>query len=73
MLFLAKINVFTVEQYLAQWRIAVMAIAIISMLLTPTPDPMTMIMMMVPLLMLYAMGVALCQWSKPKSTVEAAT
>lgn len=73
MLFLAKINVFTVEQYLAQWRIAVMAIAIISMLLTPTPDPMTMIMMMVPLLLLYALGVLLCQWSKPKSTVEAAT
>ncbi len=73
MLFLAKINIFTVEQYLGQWRIAVMAIAIISMLLTPTPDPMTMIMMMVPLLLLYALGVLLCHWSKPKPTVEAAT
>jgi sec-independent protein translocase protein TatC len=73
MLFLAKINIFTVEQYLGQWRIAVMAIAIISMLLTPTPDPMTMIMMMVPLLLLYALGVLLCHWSKPKPTVEVAT
>jgi len=73
MLFLAKINVFTVQQYLAQWRVAVLSIAIISMLLTPTPDPMTMILMMVPLLLLYAMGVGLCYWSRPKETVEAAT
>lgn len=73
MLFLAKINVFTVEQYLGQWRIAVMAIAILSMLLTPTPDPLTMIMMMVPLLLLYALGIALCQWTKAKPTAEPAT
>jgi sec-independent protein translocase protein TatC len=73
MLFLAKINLFTVDQYLAQWRIAVLAIAIISMLLTPTPDPMTMMLMMVPLLFLYAMGVALCHWAKAKTTTEIAT
>lgn len=73
MLFLAKINIFTVEQFLGQWRIAVMAIAIISMLLTPTPDPMTMIMMMVPLLLLYSLGVLLCHWNRPKPTVEVAT
>ena len=73
MLFLAKINLFTVQQYLGQWRMAVLAIAIISMLLTPTPDPMTMMMMMVPLLLLYAMGIALCHWTRPRKTVEAAT
>ena len=73
MLFLAKINLFTVNQYLAQWRIAVLSIAIISMLLTPTPDPMTMILMMIPLLLLYAMGVVLCYWTRPKPTLEAAT
>ncbi len=73
MLFLVKIHVVTVEQFLGQWRIAVLAIAVISMLLTPTPDPLTMMMMMIPLLLLYAMGVALCYWTKPKPTVEAAT
>lgn len=74
MLFLAKINLFTAEQYLAQWRIAVMAIAIISMLLTPTPDPLTMIMMMVPLLLLYAMGIVLCYNGKSKNaSTELAT
>lgn len=73
MLFLAKINLFTVDQYLGQWRMAVLAIAIVSMLLTPTPDPMTMMLMMVPLLLLYALGVALCHWTKSKTTTEIAT
>lgn len=73
MLFLTKINLFTEKHYLSQWRMAVLAIAIISMLLTPTPDPMTMLLMMVPLLLLYFMGILLCIWTKPKPTAEAAT
>jgi len=73
MLFLARINLFTVEQYLAQWRMAVLVIAILSMLLTPTPDPMTMILMMVPLLLLYGTGILLCQWTRPKTAAEPAT
>ncbi len=67
MLFLSKINVFQVEHYIAQWKLAVLAISIISMVLTPTPDPATMMMMMVPLLLLYGLGIALCHWSTPKS------
>jgi sec-independent protein translocase protein TatC len=67
MLFLSKINIFKVEHYIGQWRLAVLAIAIISMVLTPTPDPMTMLMMMTPLLVLYALGIALCKWSAPES------
>jgi sec-independent protein translocase protein TatC len=67
MLFLSKINVFQVENYIAQWRLAVLAIAIISMVLTPTPDPMTMLMMMTPLLLLYGLGIILCRWSAPRS------
>ena len=67
MLFLTKINVVQVQHYIAQWKLAVLAIAFISMILTPTPDPATMMMMMVPLLLLYGLGIALCQWSEPKS------
>ncbi len=67
MLFLTKINVFKAEHYLAQWKLAVLAISIISMVLTPTPDPATMMMMMVPLLLLYGLGIALCRWSEPVS------
>lgn len=73
MLFLTKINVFQTSHYVAQWRMAVLAIAVLSMLLTPTPDPMTMLLMMAPLLLLYGLGIALCKWSQPKVTVEAAT
>jgi sec-independent protein translocase protein TatC len=73
MLFLAKINVFTVEHYIAQWKLAVLAIAVISMVLTPTPDPMTMLLMMAPLMALYGLGILLCHWTKPKATIEAVT
>jgi len=67
MLFLTKINLFKVDHYIAQWRLAVLAIAVISMVLTPTPDPATMMMMMVPLLLLYGLGIALCYWGTPAS------
>ena len=67
LLFLTKINDFKVEHYIAQWKLAVLAIAIISMVLTPTPDPATMMMMMVPLLLLYGLGIGLCRWSVTSS------
>lgn len=67
MLFLTKINIVTVDLYVAQWRIAVLAIAIISMVLTPTPDPATMMMMMCPLLALYGLGILLCRYTTPAS------
>lgn len=65
MLFLTKINVFKVEHYLAQWKLAVLTISVISCVLTPTPDPATMMLMMVPLLLLYFLGIALCRWMEP--------
>ena len=67
MLFLTKINLFTVDHYIAQWRIAVLAISVISMVLTPTPDPATMLMMMCPLLLLYGLGILLCRYTAPAS------
>ena len=73
MLFLSRINVFKTEQYIAQWKLAVLAIAVISMILTPTPDPMTMLLMMAPLLVLYGLGIVLCHWTAAKKTVAAAT
>lgn len=73
MLFLAKINLLTVNHYISQWRMAVLVIAILSMLLTPTPDPMTMLLMMVPLLLLYFAGIGLCLWNRGQTTPEPAT
>jgi sec-independent protein translocase protein TatC len=60
MLFLERIGVFTVKAYLDKWRIAVLVIAVMSMLLTPA-DPSSMILMGIPLTLLYFGGILLCQ------------
>lgn len=61
MLFLFRINVFTIETYLSKWRMAVMIIFALSMLLTPA-DPVSMIMLAIPLTILYFLGIGLCRW-----------
>lgn len=65
MLFLQRIGIFTVEAYLDKWRIAILVIAVVSMLLTPA-DPMSMLLMAAPLTGLYFLGIGLCKWM-PKS------
>jgi sec-independent protein translocase protein TatC len=62
MLFLNRINVFSVDMYLSKWRIAVLVMAIASMLLSPGGDPYSMLMMLIPLVGLYFAGVGLCKW-----------
>lgn len=61
MLFLNRVGIFSVEIYLAKWRIAILVIFVISMLLTPA-DPISMLLMAMPLTILYFSGVALCRW-----------
>lgn len=65
MLFLERVGILTVQAYLEKWRIAVLVIAVISMVLTPA-DPMSMMMMGIPLVALYFLGIGLCRWL-PKS------
>ena len=61
MLFLHRIGVISIRAYLEKWRIAILAIFVISMILTPA-DPISMCLMAVPLTGLYFLGVGLCQW-----------
>ncbi|WP_146590141.1 twin-arginine translocase subunit TatC [Posidoniimonas polymericola] len=61
MLFLERIGVFGVADYLKSWRIAILVICIISMLLTPA-DPGSMILLAVPLCFLYFGGIGLCKF-----------
>lgn len=61
MLLLERIGVVSVAMYLEKWRIAVLVIAILSMLLTPA-DPSSMLLMGCPLIVLYFGGIALCKW-----------
>jgi sec-independent protein translocase protein TatC len=62
MLFLERIHVFTVKAYLSKWRIAVLLIAVASMVLSPGGDPISMMTMLLPLVGLYFGGIALCKW-----------
>jgi sec-independent protein translocase protein TatC len=59
MLFLERIGIFTVKAYLDKWRIAILIIAVMSMLLTPA-DPSSMVLMALPLTVLYFSGILLC-------------
>jgi sec-independent protein translocase protein TatC len=62
MVFLERISICTVQTYKENWRIAVLAISVASMLLTASPDPWSMLLMMFPLLFLYVLGIYLCQF-----------
>ena len=49
------------ETYTSHWRFAVLAIAIVSAVLTPA-DPYSMLFLALPLCLLYFGGIALCRW-----------
>lgn len=66
MLFLERIGIMTVEGYSENWRMAVLVIAIVSMLLTPS-DPQSMLLMMLPLVFLYIGGIQLCKFRVNKN------
>lgn len=70
MLFLERISVFNVETYREKRRISILVIAIASMFLTPSGDPASMIMMMTPLLILYELGIYLCQLTGSKKPFD---
>ena len=67
MLFLERIGIMTVESYTANWRISVLAIFIISAILTPA-DPYSLLLMAIPLTGLYFGGVQLCRYMPRRST-----
>jgi sec-independent protein translocase protein TatC len=71
MLFLNRVSIFQVKDYREKRRLAILIIAIASMVLTPTGDPFTLFMMMAPLIVLYEVGIYMCQWTKAKSPFEA--
>jgi sec-independent protein translocase protein TatC len=65
MLFLERIGVFTVRDFLEKWRIAVLVIFIISAVLTPA-DPYSIFFMAVPLTFLYFGGILLAKYLPKK-------
>lgn len=61
MLFLERIGLIATEAYISSWRIAILVIAVISMMVTPA-DLTSMVSLMVPLVLLYGLGVLLCKF-----------
>lgn len=68
MLLIERIGIVTVEGFVKNWRMAVLIIAVASMLLTPS-DPSSMLLMMGPLIILYFGGIMLCK-IKPKAEAD---
>ena len=60
MLFLNRIGVFSVAQYLEKWRIAILVITVLSAVLTPA-DPYSIFLLAIPLIVLYFTGVLVCK------------
>jgi sec-independent protein translocase protein TatC len=61
MLFLQRIGIIETQAYIDSWRIAILAISVISMLLTPA-DVTSMMAMAIPLCVLYFLGIAMCKF-----------
>lgn len=55
---LASVGLLKSSQLLAQWRIAVVIIAVIAAVITPTTDPLNMAVIMFPMIALYFISIA---------------
>ena len=61
MLFLQRVGILRTEQYTENWRMAVLVLAVLSMLLTPQ-DPTSMLAMLLPMIGLYFAGIGMCKY-----------
>jgi sec-independent protein translocase protein TatC len=63
MLFMERIGVMTVADYLAKWKIAIMVIHVFAALITPSVDFFSLEFLALPMFGLYMLGVLLCKLS----------
>jgi sec-independent protein translocase protein TatC len=68
MLFLERISVFTVADYRAKRKIAILVITIAAAVLTPGQDPFSMLLLAVPMILLYELGILLIGRGHRKET-----
>lgn len=61
MFVLERIGLISVEAYMSSWRVAILVIAVISMLVTPA-DVTSMLSLMIPLVFLYFLGIIMCKY-----------
>ena len=70
MVLLERISIFTSQDYRKKWRHAILAIVVLSMVLTPGSDPISMTLMMTPLCILYGLGIWMCEWGQDKNALD---
>jgi sec-independent protein translocase protein TatC len=68
MLFLERINIFTVEDFRAKRKMAIMVITIAAALLTPGQDPFSMLLLAIPMILLYELGIVMISRNHPRET-----
>lgn len=56
---LAKLKLITARQLLKQWRVAIIASAVLAAVISPTIDPVNMLLLMAPLIGLYGLSIIL--------------
>lgn len=59
--FLSRLGLLSSGTLRQQWRIAIVAIAVLAAAITPSIDPITMLLTMAPLLLLYLLSIALAR------------
>jgi len=68
MLFLERISVFTVADFRAKRKMAILVITIAAAVLTPGQDPFSMLLLAVPMILLYELGIVLIGHNRRKET-----
>ncbi len=71
MLFLERIHIFTVDDFRAKRKIAILVITVAAALLTPGQDPISMLLLAVPMILLYELGIVLVGAGKSKASYAA--
>jgi sec-independent protein translocase protein TatC len=59
--FIARVGVVSAQTFQEQWRVALVAIAVIAAAITPSIDPVTMLLTMAPLTVLYGLSILLAR------------
>jgi sec-independent protein translocase protein TatC len=70
MLFLERIGIFTVDDFKAKRKMAILIITVAAAILTPGQDPFSMLLLAVPMVLLYETGILLIGSSKRPKLVH---
>ena len=61
---LASLKLVDYKMLMQQWRIALVAIALVAAIITPTTDPINMALVMLPMFVLYLLGILLARFAR---------